>query len=286
MSAVIGSLTDSVAGSNSQKSVRFGSVEPAILALLKHLDPLIAVVTLVLCSFVFDQRPTPAIAGVAVLTFMIASGVFNPAKRESGLSAGKPLSSVYSRIVLEWSCVVAILLFAAFALKVTELFSRLVMIMWFVATPVALCVAHALRRRLQNAIAANGHAQSYIIIGVNSVGFELFRRLPRKGFLGFFDFRSPDRFANSLEPGQFVGHCKDVADFARRNGRNGHLRRPAPEQRAPHWRDGCARCGIPPRPSTSCPTCSPSISSRVAWSRSTACRHFPFAIRRSMAWMR
>jgi len=57
-----------------------------------------------------------------------------------------------------------------------------------------------------------------LIIGANSVGFELFRRLPRKGFLGFFDFRSVDRLPDTIDPAHLVGHCKDVAEFARTHG--------------------------------------------------------------------
>jgi Undecaprenyl-phosphate glucose phosphotransferase len=61
-------------------------------------------------------------------------------------------------------------------------------------------------------------APSYLIIGANSVGFELFRRLPPKGFLGFFDFRSADRLPDTIDPAYLVGHCKDVAEFARAHG--------------------------------------------------------------------
>jgi putative colanic acid biosynthesis UDP-glucose lipid carrier transferase len=42
--------------------------------------------------------------------------------------------------------------------------------------------------------------------------------LPKKGFLGFFDFRSADRVSQVIEPEKLSGHCKDVADFARTHG--------------------------------------------------------------------
>ena len=74
------------------------------------------------------------------------------------------------------------------------------MVSWFVATPICLAVAHALRRRVHWAISNSAYAPTYIIVGANSLGFELFRRLPRRGFLGFFDFRGPDRVAEVIDP--------------------------------------------------------------------------------------
>jgi len=46
----------------------------------------------------------------------------------------------------------------------------------------------------------------------------LLRRLPSKGFLGFFDFRSADRLPDTIDPAHLIGHCKDVAQFARLHG--------------------------------------------------------------------
>jgi putative colanic acid biosynthesis UDP-glucose lipid carrier transferase len=62
------------------------------------------------------------------------------------------------------------------------------------------------------------HGPSYIIVGANNVGFELFRRLPQKGFLGFFDFRSADRVSQVMDPDKLAGHCKDIASYARTHG--------------------------------------------------------------------
>jgi len=92
------------------------------------------------------------------------------------------------------------------------------MLTWFAITPIALYVSHLARRRARWLVANSNYAPSYLIIGANSVGFELLRRLPRKGFLGFFDFRSADRLPDSIDPAHLVGHCKDVAEFARTHG--------------------------------------------------------------------
>jgi len=217
VAAVVGSVNGSVPGTDPQKRVRFGSVEPALYAVLKQLDPLVAVITLVLCALAFHVPLTPAVGAVALLTYAMASWIFSRPNRESEL-AGKPISTIFGRIVLEWAGVVCILLFAGFAFKVSAQFSRLMMVTWFAVTPLSLAAAHALRRRAHWLISNSAYAPSYIIVGANSLGFELFRRLPSRGFLGFFDFRGPDRVAQVIDPAQLIGHCKDVAEFVRNQG--------------------------------------------------------------------
>ena len=216
MAASSESVSGSLTRSSTPRRVRLGSVEPAALALLKQLDPLVAVLSLFACVLAYRQPLTDAALGVGLLTFLIASPIFTRSPRHSGI-AGSRLYTTYSRIVVEWAMVVAILLFLGFAFKVSATFSRLVMVTWFVATPVALLAAHGLRLRAHSLLAAH-HGPRYIIVGANNVGFELFRRLPQKGFLGFFDFRSANRVSQVLDPDKLAGHCKDIASYARTHG--------------------------------------------------------------------
>jgi len=217
VAAVVGSVGGSVPGSGSQKRVGFGSVEPALLAVLKHLEPLAATVTLALCAIAFRVPFTAAVGAVAVLTFVISGRVFGRVQRDEELH-GKSHATVFGRIIIEWSAVVCVLLLAGFAFKVTAQFSRAMMLTWFAVTPLTLYAVHVARLRVRWLISNSDLAPSYLIIGANSVGFELFRRLPRKGFLGFFDFRSADRLPDTIDPAHLMGHCKDVAEFARTHG--------------------------------------------------------------------
>ena len=217
MAAVVGSVKGELTRVGAQRRVRFGSVEPALFVLLKQLDPLICASTLVLVKLATGAHLGRPIATVALLTFILASYVFNRSHRESEF-AGQPQSTIYSRIFLEWGCIVAVLLFTAFAFNASGLFSRVVVMSWFALTPLGLCASYALRRRARRAIANSAYAPRYIIIGANTVGFELFRRLPQSGFLGFFDFRSAERVAQVIDPEKHAGHCKDVAEFARSHG--------------------------------------------------------------------
>jgi putative colanic acid biosysnthesis UDP-glucose lipid carrier transferase len=209
--------TSAGVGQQHTKRIRFGSVEPALLVVLKQLEPLVAVLCLVACVVAWRKPFTPAIGAVAVLTFVIASRIFSRANRDEEM-AGARITTTFPRIALEWISVVCILLLVGFAFKVTAQFSRAMMLSWLAVTPFALYAAHALRLRARWLIANSDYAPTYLIIGANSVGFELLRRLPSKGFLGFFDFRSADRLPDTIDPAHLMGHCKDVAEFARLRG--------------------------------------------------------------------
>jgi len=208
MSSVLESLTP--------RRVRLGNVEPALVALLKQLDPLIVVVSLFACEFIYRDSVTPAVVALALLAFIISSALFNRPVGQ-GASYGWERRGSYSRIVVQWCSVIAVLLLAGFAFKVTDLFSRKVFLTWFLTTPIALSGAHALRERARWWTSHGAAAPRYIIIGVNDVGVELARRLPAGGFLGYFDFRSIDRISQMLDAEKLAGHCKDVATYVRQH---------------------------------------------------------------------
>ena len=210
----------SVAESFAHRRVRLGNVEPAAVALLKQLDPLIVFLSLFACELAYRDRFTPALAAYAALAFIVTGQLFNRLDIRDVGHSFSDFSRTYARIVLQWASVIAVLLFGAFAFQVSAELSRKVVLTWFVVTPLLLSAAHAVRLRAHWFAANGASAPRHIIIGVNEVGFELSRRLPAKGFMGYFDFRSVDRLASILEPERLTGHCTDVADYVRSHGVN------------------------------------------------------------------
>jgi putative colanic acid biosynthesis UDP-glucose lipid carrier transferase len=208
----------SIAEPFAHRRVRLGNVEPAQVALLKQLDPLIVFVSLYACELIYRERFTPALGAYALLAFIATGQLFNRLDfREVGHSFSD-FSRTYARIMMQWASVVALLLFAAFAFKVSSDLSRKVVLTWFAVTPLLLSASHAVRLRAHWFAANGASAPRHIIIGVNEVGFELSRRLPANGFMGYFDFRSIDRLSSILEPERLTGHCTDVADYVRSQG--------------------------------------------------------------------
>jgi len=202
-----------------RRRVRVGSIEPAAVDLLRRFDPVIVVACFLGCELIFGQ-PLSARAGyLALFAFVLSSPLLgrfdvpdvDPIERT-------PLSRfamICSRVLVRWGMIVAVLLFTGFAFKVSALFSRKVLLAWFAITPAALAIAQAVRVKLGSAESARQHR--YIIVGVNDVGLELAKRLSKRGFCGYFDFRSPDRLGPLLDADKFAGHCRDLANHVRSN---------------------------------------------------------------------
>src|SRR5215831_3908036 len=216
-----GSRMSSVLESIPHRRVRLGSIEPAAVAVLKRLDPVIVVACLLACHGAFGRHVSLATGYLALFAFIISSPLFGSFDLPYLSSAGqRPLSrlpAACSRVLERWGAIVAALLFLAYAFKLDAAFPRRVMLTWFMITPVALCISQAVRLRA-SWFAEHTPTRRYIIVGVNDVGLELARRLPAKGFSGYFDFRSPDRVSPLLDADQFTGHCRDLADYVRAHG--------------------------------------------------------------------
>lgn len=209
----------SVAPSFAHRRVRLGNVEPAWVALLKQLDPLIVVLSLFCCELACGERLSPAFGALTLLTYVVSSQLFSRlGASETASFTQWDFARSYTRILLQWITAIGMLLFAAFTFGSTGVLSRDGFLAWFVATPAALLGTHLLRRHVRWAVEHGADASRYIIIGVNDVGVELARRLPPAGFMGYFDFRSIDRLAQIAVPEKLAGHCRDTANFVRQHG--------------------------------------------------------------------
>ena len=208
-------------GSVQNKAVRFGSLEPAHITLAKQgILPLVVVLMLAVCVLSSGQSLSLEFSALGLVAFLIAAQLFSPLD----LAYRQGIERTYkvvSRILLEWSCVVAILVFLSASFKLTHVFSRDIVIRWFMATPAALLLVDSLRNPIAKWLASDrGVVQRYVIIGANDVGVELARRIEhsRAGgkFFGFLDHRSAARVMNALDT-SVTGNCsaRDFADFVR-----------------------------------------------------------------------
>lgn len=201
--------------------VHRGTSEPPAVALLRHvLNPAVIVLTLMFCVFLYSQELTPAYFALAALAFLIASQVVSDPVMDCSARNGL-LGMLQHRIFAEWLLVSAALLLMAFAFKVTETFSRRVILTWFAITPFVVVAAEAGLRRYAAFSALRGKIQqSHVIIGANEAGSRLARRLmahPHLGlFKGFFDDRATDRLPEMPQE-QLLGGMGDIVNYVRLN---------------------------------------------------------------------
>jgi putative colanic acid biosynthesis UDP-glucose lipid carrier transferase len=205
------------------KAVRLGKLEPVHVTLARQvLLPLVVVFTLALCAIVVGNGLRPEFYALALLTFFVAAQVIGPFEWR-GLDAGRRGTEFRFRHLLEWSCVVAIIEFAAVSFNLSSVVPTEVIVAWFVATPLTVLLGSTLRLALlRRLIVGRDTLQRYIIIGVNDAGVELARRIDEgamdEKFLGFFDFRDAVRVRDQTSH-HVTGGCAapDFADFVRGN---------------------------------------------------------------------
>src|ERR1700688_4752168 len=135
-------------GSMQNKAVRFGSLEPAHVTLAKQsLLPLVVVLTLAACVLACGRSPSLQFYALGLVAFLITAQVFSPLDLRNSRGTQRAYKIV-SRILLEWSCVVAVLIFLSTAFKLTHLLPLDIIMRWFLATPAALLLAESVRNPL------------------------------------------------------------------------------------------------------------------------------------------
>ncbi len=206
------------------KAVRFGSIEPAHFTLVKHgTRPMVTVLMLTICMLVGGQSLSLQFWALALVAFLISARIFSPLDLRNPMHSTGPTHKAAPRILLEWGCLSAVLVFLEVAFRLTHVFPRDVMLGWLIATPIALLLVDSLRIPIAELFATNRSiAQRYIIIGDNDLGRELARRIgqsPGRGeFLGFFDYRGADRSAETCDnPATADLSAHDLSGFVQRN---------------------------------------------------------------------
>ena len=121
-------------------------------------------------------------------------------------------------ILAGWFPIVALLLFLGWASQTLNAFDTRVLLVWAIATPAALFVAHRLLPVLwPRVLAAEGLRKTAVIAGANDLGRKLAARMsnPMLGVrcVGFFD----DRDASRIEIKDTLGSISRLADFVREN---------------------------------------------------------------------
>jgi putative colanic acid biosysnthesis UDP-glucose lipid carrier transferase len=150
---------------------------------------------------------------LAILTFLIFAEMFNLYKswRIS------PKSDEIRVLSIVWTVTVATLLMLAFMTKTTEIYSRLVVTIWFIAVPIVLSIVRLARRAILSHVRRHGaNTRSVAIVGNNSIGHRLakhFDASPWAGLVvtGFFDARRSETSSVNIDGENYS--LKPLADL-------------------------------------------------------------------------
>ena len=162
-------------------------------------DALAVTGSLVLALYLYRQPFNGYYFALLALAFFVTELVFGEVKRCAG-SRYSRFGAEVGDILAGWLAVVAILLFAGYAAKLSAEFSRRVLLTWFVTAPAVIFLLRKLARGVASGVAARAEPQRVVIVGANELGLALADRIcsglcPGVRLQGFFDERSGERLA-------------------------------------------------------------------------------------------
>ena len=181
-------------------------------------DPLLTIVVLVGVTLATNTPFTGAHVLLSIVTFFVASQVFEDSALFSSCARGERWRDL-SSITTSWLMVVGITLFVAFAAKMSQEFSRIVMVCWFVITPVVLYTTHRLARIWVRQMRLKGNLRNAVVVGATDLALRLTQRIEQDPCLmmqvdGFFEDRDSDRLPNEAVP-HLLGPLGAVADYVK-----------------------------------------------------------------------
>jgi len=125
--------------------------------------------------------------------------------------------SLGNRMLMTWAGIVAVLLFVGYSTQRSEYFSRQVLLLWFVGTPLALFGVNAAARFVAGRSVLIGHRRA-VLINANGSAQRFFENAERSGaydIVGYFGERGNDDSRDACGRLQFLGSVAAAADYVR-----------------------------------------------------------------------
>ena len=107
-----------------------GTELPLVALVRVALAPIVCVVSLALCMVAYQEPFSPLYALLAAVVFLVALRVFGELPFTNGRSIVPG-----GAVLTDWITVICVLLFVAFVTKTSDLYSRKLLLTWFVVTP-------------------------------------------------------------------------------------------------------------------------------------------------------
>jgi len=201
------------------------------ISVYRVMDIAMIIVTIVASSYLYVGSWDiyyVLVTSIAVVSFGILAellGVYNPSFVSS-------LRQTLAPILLSWLCSIGFILVIAFGFKITDVFSRIALTIWFVATPVVLTLYRLLAAKVRSAAKGDSYTQKTIIIGATPAGIALAKEIELKRehglrLVGIFDDRSEERLSHEMSAIRISGSINDALAMAKeRNFRHVYVALP------------------------------------------------------------
>jgi putative colanic acid biosynthesis UDP-glucose lipid carrier transferase len=179
--------------------------------------PVICVTALFAAAQLYGVPFSSSYVALAIISALLCYILIRPSTDWQGFASGW---SIARNIAFAWLAIVGILLLLGYATKVSAVYSRRLLFVWFLATPLlTIGVTIVLRGWFRHILVSSGKARSAVIAGVNDASRRLATSLVERheigiDFRGYFDDRASDRLGK-IEPGALLGRLEDVPAFVK-----------------------------------------------------------------------
>ena len=173
-------------------------------------------VALAIIAHLEDVRFDDQYVGMAAVAAALAFGIFAPARGASHyLTARRP--PVLVSMAVKWLVLLAALLIIGYFLKVSAHYSRRVIGIWIVTTPLLLMVIVTLLHELmRHVLLDSGNARRAVLVGYNDLSRDLAQRLSSMSMhvQGYFDDRGADRLGTE-DGARLLGSLRDMPGYVK-----------------------------------------------------------------------
>jgi len=192
---------------------------PLITFFERVVDPLIIMGMLYLCTVALGASFTGYSLVLTIIAFFVASSVYKYIDPYRSWHTGGRWAAARD-LVLGWLLTVVLLTLIGYASGMVPHYDRTVVLVWMVATPVAMLLCHLAAHRL-GADPRRGQLSSVVIVGANDVSVKFAATIGRLPNLlmnvhGYFDDRGPERRVEGVSH-PMLGKMSDIAAYVRQH---------------------------------------------------------------------
>ncbi|MGZ5884517.1 MAG: undecaprenyl-phosphate glucose phosphotransferase [Burkholderiaceae bacterium] len=194
---------------------------PFVKIIRRIVDPMLVVGVLLMVTLITHHNFDGEYMMLAIIAFFIASQVFDDRVLFHSCARGERWND-FSSIMASWGVVIGFVLFITFAAKISVQFSRIVLVSWFLVTPLVLYLAHRIARVWVRHKRLQGDLRKAIVVGASEHALRLAQRIHQDGCLmigvdGFFEDRTVERVPTEAAP-KLLGNLEAVADYVKTHG--------------------------------------------------------------------
>lgn len=205
-----------------QLKLKLRQASPWLIQVLRLLDVSVVVALVPFLVWAYDAlrgdhyEVLMIIAGLGSLFIFNLSELYQPRR-------GQDYFGEFLAIFRAWLLIVGLVLLSLFVLKTAHQYSRAVLLMWFLITPLVIFSIHVLFRKLLRILRARGkNLRSAVIVGAGDLGLSLSAYLDKTPWAGielrgFFDDR---KTTQELPSGSapVLGKVDDLRTYLERTG--------------------------------------------------------------------